>query len=72
MVMRKTKAKRQTAARQPKVVRIRYLRTTTGRVRFVPLDGGVGIRQSFASRQGARRAARRLYKGCRVVAVVAA
>ena len=78
-----TSAKRQLQARirakldraprlKKKVVKIRYVRTPTGRVRFIPLTGTVGSKVSYASRQGARRAARRLYKGCTVVAVVAA
>lgn len=55
-----------------KLMKIRYVRTTTGRVRFIPLEGTLGSKQSYASRQGARRAARKLYKGLKVVAVVAA
>jgi hypothetical protein len=58
--------------RAAKLMQIRYVRTTTGRVRFIPLLGTVGSKQSYASRQGARRAARKLYKGYRVIAVVAA
>ncbi len=58
--------------RSAKLMKIRYVRTTTGRVRFIPLEGTLGSKQSYASRQGARRAARKLYKGLKVVAVVAA
>jgi hypothetical protein len=55
------------------VQKIRYGRTTTGRVRFQPIDAAKNDWSvSYASRQGARRAARRLFKPSRVVAVVPA
>lgn len=63
-----------TAAAKKRVVKIRYDHLRNGRVRYQPIDAqpGKGLSPSYASRQGARRAARKQFKGSRVVAVVAA
>lgn len=63
-----------TAAVKKRVVKIRYDHLRNGRVRYQPIDAkpGKGLSPSYASRQGARRAARKQFKGSRVVAVVAA
>lgn len=50
------------------VVKIRYVRTRQGRVRFQPVPAqGRRLSPSYASRQGARRAACKAFKGYKVV-----
>lgn len=63
-----------TAAAKKRVVKIRYDHLRNGRVRYQPIDAkpGTGLSASYASRQGARRAARKQFKGSKVVAVVTA
>jgi hypothetical protein len=75
-----TSARRQRAARVKakalraprRVTKIIYVRTRTKRVRYRSADPeGAWSPQSYASRQGARRAAKRQFKGTRVVCVPA-
>lgn len=73
MATRKTKGKKAAGRRAKRVVHIRYSRTRGGRVRYTPLDAGRKTASpSYASRQGARRAARKQFKGSKVVAMVGA
>lgn len=69
---RRTTVRKRAAARR--VVKIHYRRTRGGRVCYQPINeaGTKGLSASYASRQGARRAAVKHFKGARVVAVVAA
>jgi hypothetical protein len=66
-------ARRTPAKAKRPVQKIRYGRTKAGRVRWQPIEAAKDSWSvSYASRQGARRAARRALKPARVVAVVAA
>ena len=69
-----TSARRQQKARTNaragrRITRIVYVRTRQKRVRY--RAGDQWSKQSYASRQGARRAAKRQFKGTRVIAVPA-
>ena len=67
---KRTATRRKARARVPRrITRIVYVRTKQKRVRYHA--GDQWSKQSYASRQGARRAAKRQFKGTRVIAVPA-